>query len=32
MNKFEDLFDVTLGTRNNTPVELELKEDSKPVC
>ena len=31
LNKFEDMFDGTLGTRNTTPVDLELKEDAKPV-
>ena len=25
------MFDGTLGTRNTTPVDLELKEDAKPV-
>ena len=32
LNKFEDLFDGTLGTWNTTPVYLELKDDVKPVC
>ena len=32
LKKFEDLFDGTLGTRNITPVYLELKDDAKPVC
>ena len=32
LRTFEDLFDVTLVTRNNTPVDLELKGDVKPVC
>ena len=31
LNKFEDLFDGNLGTWNTTPVELELKDDLKPV-
>ena len=30
LNKFESLFDGTLGTWNTKPVELELK-DPKPV-
>ena len=29
---FEDMFDSTLGMRNTTPVDLELKDDAKPVC
>ena len=29
---FEDLFDVTLSTWNTAPMELELKDDTKPVC
>ena len=29
--KIEYLFDGTLGTRDTTPVELELKDDKKPV-
>ena len=32
LNKFEDLFDGTLGTWKTTPVVLELKDDAKPVC
>ena len=32
LNKFEYLFDGTLGTWNTTPVYLELKGDVKPVC
>ena len=32
LNTFEDLFDGTLGTWKNTPVDLELKDDVKPVC
>ena len=32
MNKFEDLFDGKLGTWNTTLVDLELKDDAKPVC
>ena len=29
--RIEYLFDGTLGTRDTTPVELELKDDKKPV-
>ena len=32
LNKFEDLFDGTLGTRNTTMVDLELKDDVKLLC
>ena len=32
LNKFEDLFDGTLGTWKTTTVDLELKDDAKPVC
>ena len=32
LNKFEYLFDGTLGTWKTTPVDLELKDDAKPVC
>ena len=32
MKKSEDLFDGTLGTWNTTPVELELKDNAKPMC
>ena len=32
LRKYEDLFDDTLGTWNTTPVDLELKDDAKPVC
>ena len=32
LKKFEDLFDGTLGTWNTNPLELELKDDAKPVC
>ena len=32
LKKFEDLFDGMLGTWNTTPVDLELKDDVKPVC
>ena len=31
LRKFEDMFDVTLGTWNTTPLDLELKDDAKPV-
>ena len=29
--KYEDLFDRTLGKWNTAPVDLELKDDTKPV-
>ena len=32
LKKSEDLFDVTLGKWNTTPVDLELKDDANPVC
>ena len=32
LKNFEDMFDGTLGTWNTTPLDLELREDSKPVC
>ena len=32
MKKSEDIFDGTLGTWNTTPVELELKDNAKPMC
>ena len=32
LNKFEDMFDGTLGMWNNTPLYLELRDDVKPVC
>ena len=32
LRKYEDLFDGTLGKWNNTPVDLELRSDAKPVC
>ena len=32
LQKFEDLFDVTLGKWKIDPVEFELKEDAKQVC
>ena len=31
LSKYEDLFDGTLGTWNTTPVDLELRDDAKPV-
>ena len=31
LNKFEDLFDGTLGTRKTTPLDLELKDKVKHV-
>ena len=30
--KFEGLFEGRLGTWNTTPVDLELRDDPKPVC
>ena len=32
LNKFEYLFYRTLGTCNTAPIDLELKDDAKPVC
>ena len=32
LNKFEDLFDGTLGMWKTTPVDFELKDHAKPVC
>ena len=32
LSKSEDLFDGTLGTWNTTSIDLELKENTKPVC
>ena len=32
INKFEDIFDGTLGTWKTTPVDLGLKDNAKPVC
>ena len=32
LQKIEDLFNGTLGTRKKIPVEFELKEDSNPIC
>ena len=31
LQKFEELFNVTLGTRKTDPVDFELKEDAKPI-
>ena len=31
LNKFEDLFDGSLVTRNTTLIDLESKDDAKPV-
>ena len=31
LKKIEDLFDGNLGTWNTAPVEMELKDDVKPV-
>ena len=32
LRKYEDLFDGTLGTWNTTTLDLELRDDAKPVC
>ena len=32
LQKFEELLDGTLGTWKTDPVDLELKEDAKPIC
>ena len=32
LRKFEDMFNGTLGKWNTTPVDLELKDNTKPVC
>ena len=32
LQKFEELFDGTLGTRKIYLVDLELKEDEEPIC
>ena len=32
LKKIEDMFDGTLGTRNTTLVELQLKDDANHVC
>ena len=32
LKKPENIFDGTLGMWNTTPVDLELKDDAKPVC
>ena len=32
LKKIEDLFNGTLGVWNDVPVDLELKDDAKPVC
>jgi hypothetical protein len=31
LRKYEDIFDGTLGKWNTDPVDIELREDSKPV-
>ena len=31
LQKFEELFDGTLGTRKTDPVDFELKEDAKKI-
>ena len=32
LQNFEELFDGTLGTWKTSPVDQELKENSKPIC
>ena len=32
LQKFEELFDVTLGPCKIDPVDFELNEDTKPIC
>ena len=32
LQKPEEFFDGTLGTRKIDPVDFELKEDAKPIC
>ena len=32
LKKFDDIFDCTLDTWNAIPVDLELKDDAKPMC
>ena len=32
LRKFEDIFNSTLRTWNTNPVDMELKDDAKPVC
>ena len=32
LQKFEELFDETLGAWKIDPVDLRLKEDTKPIC
>ena len=32
LQKFEELFDGTLGTWKIDPLDFELKEDAKPIC
>ena len=32
LQKFEYLFDGTLGTYKTDPVDFELKENTKPIC
>ena len=32
LSKFKDMFDGTLGTWNTTPVDLELRNNTKSVC
>ena len=32
LQKYEHIFDGTLGKWNTTPADLDLREDVKPVC
>ena len=32
LQRFEKLFDGTLGTWNTYPAEFKLKENAKPIC
>ena len=32
LSKFKDLFDGTLGAWDTTPVDLEFRDDAKPLC
>ena len=32
LQKFEELFNVTLGTWKTDPVDFKLKWDDKPIC
>ena len=32
LRKYEEIFDSALGTWNTTPVDLDLRDNVKPVC